>query len=134
MGIQLSWYTFACMHAHCKRIAAGSAPTGASLCNKAIVAITSLHHSLSLPLSITAPTAVMHHTLFTSFIPYRDRRSNPPSLADLALQVLGQSLRSESAAHDCQQDAAAAMQLVNHALQHGIPQDMQAPPKKVESQ
>ncbi len=45
--------------------------------------------------------------------------------------MLGRSLRQEGAPHDCEQDAAAAMQLVNHALQHGIPPPMDAPETKV---
>ncbi len=45
--------------------------------------------------------------------------------------MLGRSLRQEGAPHDCEQDAAAAMQLVNHALQHGIPPPMDAPEIKV---
>ena len=45
--------------------------------------------------------------------------------------MLGRSLRQEGAPHDCEQDAAAAMQLVNHALQHGTPPPMDAPQIKV---
>ena len=45
--------------------------------------------------------------------------------------MLGRSLRQEGAPHDCEQDAAAAMQLVNHALQHGTPPPMDAPEIKV---
>ncbi len=45
--------------------------------------------------------------------------------------MLGRNLRQEGAPHDCEQDAAAAMQLVNHALQHGIPAPMDAPEIKV---
>lgn len=45
--------------------------------------------------------------------------------------MLGRSLRQEGAPHDCEQDAAAAMQLVNHALQHGVPAPMNAPDIKV---
>ncbi len=48
--------------------------------------------------------------------------------------MLGRSLRQEGAPHDCEQDAAAAMQLVNHALQHGIPPPMDAPEIKVRHQ
>ena len=54
-----------------------------------------------------------------------------PSLANLVSQMLGRSLRQEGAPHDCEQDAAAAMQLVNHALQHGVPEPMNAPDIKV---
>ena len=54
-----------------------------------------------------------------------------PSLANLVSQVLCRSLRQEGAPHDCEQDAAAAMQLVNHALRHGVPAGMQAPQIKV---
>ena len=45
--------------------------------------------------------------------------------------MLGRSLRQEGAPHDCEQDAAAAMQLVNHALQHGMPAPLTAPEIKV---
>ena len=54
-----------------------------------------------------------------------------PSLANLVSQMLGRHLRQEGAPHDCEQDAAAAMQLVNHALRHGIPAPMDAPEIKV---
>ena len=62
---------------------------------------------------------------------HRDFPKQSPSLTDLVTQVLGQSLRQDGAVHDCEQDATATMQLVNHALQNGIPTDLQAPPIKV---
>lgn len=44
--------------------------------------------------------------------------------------MLKRSLRQEGAPHDCEQDAAAAMQLVNYAIQHGVPPPMEAPQVK----
>ena len=44
--------------------------------------------------------------------------------------MLKRNLRQEGAPHDCEQDAAAAMQLVNHAIQHGVPPPMEAPQVK----
>ena len=46
------------------------------------------------------------------------------------MQLLVRSLRQEGAPHDCEQDAAAAMQLVNHAVLHGIPAPLDAPQVK----
>ena len=44
--------------------------------------------------------------------------------------MLERNLRQEGAPHDCEQDAAAAMQLVNYAIQHGVPPPMEAPQVK----
>ena len=44
--------------------------------------------------------------------------------------MLQRNLRQEGAPHDCEQDAAAAMQLVNYAIQHGVPPPMEAPQVK----
>ena len=57
----------------------------------------------------------------------RDLATCTPSLANLVSQMLNRNLRQEGAPHDCEQDAAAAMQLVNHAVQHGLPPPMEAP-------
>lgn len=54
-----------------------------------------------------------------------------PSLADLASQVLGQSLRPPGQPHDCERDAAAAVALALSALQHGAKMDLQPPEIKV---
>jgi hypothetical protein len=43
-----------------------------------------------------------------------------PSLADLALQVLGKQIRVSQSEHDSMEDAATSMDLVLHALQHGV--------------
>lgn len=45
--------------------------------------------------------------------------------------MLNRNLRQEGAPHDCEQDAAAAMQLVNYIIQHGVPPPMEAPQVKV---
>ena len=45
--------------------------------------------------------------------------------------MLNRNLRQEGAPHDCEQDAAAAMQLVNYIIQHGVPPPMEAPQIKV---
>lgn len=60
----------------------------------------------------------------------RDLATCTPSLANLVSQLLGRNLRQEGAPHDCEQDAAAAMQLVNYAIQHGVPPPMEAPQVK----
>ncbi|DBA67637.1 TPA: hypothetical protein ACH3X2_001233 [Trebouxia sp. C0005] len=74
------------------------------------------------------PTAVIDTALLCS---YKGLSTCTPSLANLVSQMLGRSLRQEGAPHDCEQDAAAAMHLVQHALQHGIPPPMDAPEIKV---
>ncbi|KAL3156616.1 hypothetical protein ABBQ38_000903 [Trebouxia sp. C0009 RCD-2024] len=85
-----------------------------------------LHHDLhALQLD---PIAVIDTSLLCS---YKDLATCTPSLANLVSQMLNRSLRQEGAPHDCEQDAAAAMQLVNHAIQHGLPPPMEAPQIKV---
>ncbi|KAL0053990.1 hypothetical protein WJX82_002016 [Trebouxia sp. C0006] len=93
---------------------------------KVVLVGHALHHDLhALQLD---PTAVIDTALLCS---YKGLSACTPSLANLVSQMLGRSLRQEGAPHDCEQDAAAAMQLVKHALQHGIPPPMDAPEIKV---
>lgn len=62
--------------------------------------------------------------------PCRHLATCTPSLANLVSQMLKRNLRQEGAPHDCEQDAAAAMQLVIYAIQHGVPPPMEAPQVK----
>ena len=61
---------------------------------------------------------------------YRNLATCTPSLANLVSQLLKRNLRQEGDPHDCEQDAAAAMQLVKHAILHGVPSAMEAPQVK----
>jgi len=56
-----------------------------------------------------------------------------PSLAHLCAEVLKKPIRSDPTAnHDSIEDAQAALDLVLHAVKHGLPMDLEAPEVKVD--